>query len=108
MKKILLASVLLMIALGTSAQTRTTVLKPASALSEDSTAMHKIIPAEIPQPILDSLQKRNFGMQDVSNAHRNGGKTVYVVEISHDLVKEVFWFDPRGHKLRPNATKGIN
>jgi hypothetical protein len=109
MKTILLAFVLLVTALNVSAQTKkSTVLTPPNALSEDSTQLHKIIPAEIPQPILDSLLKRNFGIPDVFTAHRNGSKTVYVIEIAHDLVREIFWFDPRGHRLRPNGEKGNN
>jgi len=80
----------------------------SKALTGDSTQLHKIIPGEIPQPILDSLQKMNFTIADVYTAHRNGRQTVYVIEIAHDLVRDVFWFDPRGRKLRPKAEKGIN
>ncbi len=83
-------------------------MKSGNTVSEDSTQLHKIIPAEIPQSILDSLQKRNFGIQDISSAHRNGAKTAYVVEVTHDLVKDVYWFSPRGHMLRPSARKGNN
>jgi hypothetical protein len=107
MKMVLLSGVLVM-AMAGHAQTKTTLLKPENPVSEDSTQFHKIIPAEIPQPILDSLQKRNFGIQDVFTAYRNGRKTVYVVEIAHSLVKDVFWFDPRGRQLRPNTEKGNN
>lgn len=74
-------------------------------LREDSTVMHKIIPAEIPKPILDSLLRRNYQIGDVFTAHRNGTNTVYVVEIAHDLVRETFWFNPKGVMLRPSARK---
>ena len=107
MKIVLLSSILILVTLLCNAQTKTTVLK-SSPISEDSTQLHKIIPAEIPQPILDSLQKRNFGIQDVSTAHRNESSTVYVIEVTHDIVKDVFWFNPRGRMLRPVARKGNN
>lgn len=88
---------------------RRTILKPQSRVPEDSTLFHKIIPAEIPLPILDSLQQIwHFNMQDVTTAHRNATNTVYVIEIAHDIVKDVFWFDPKGHQLRPSARKGNN
>lgn len=89
------------------AQTKRTILKPTNSASEDSTLFHKIIPAEIPQPILDSLQQiKHFGIQDVHTAHRNGTNTVYVIEVAHDIVREVFWFDPNGHQVRQSARKG--
>ncbi len=106
MKIVLLSVILVFIALLSNAQAKRTILKPANSLSEDSTQFHKIIPAEIPQPILDSLQKtKHFGIQDVHTAHRNGNNTVYIIEIAHDIVRDVFWFDSRGHQLRPGATK---
>ena len=108
MKIVLLSVVLVFVALLSSAQTKRTILKPGNSLSEDSTQFHKIIPAELPQPILDSLQTRNFGMQDVYAAHRNGSNTVYVIEIAHDIVRDVFWFNPQGRQLRPSARKGNN
>jgi hypothetical protein len=108
MKMIALTFALFIYCFSTYAQKRT-ILKPQSRVSEDSTLLHKIIPAEIPQPILDSLQTIwHFNMQDVTTAHRNGTSTVYVIEIAHDIVKDVFWFDPRGHQLRPGARKGNN
>ena len=81
--------------------------KAGKPIQEDSTVLFKIIPAEIPQPILDSLQIRRFQMGDVHTAHRNGTRTMYVIEISHELVREIFWFDPKGHQLRI-STKKIN
>jgi len=74
-------------------------------VKEDSTTLYKIIPAEIPRPILDSLVKRNFQMGDVFTAHRNGPRSMYVIEIAHELVRETFWFDPKGYQLRPSAKK---
>jgi hypothetical protein len=107
MKIILLSVVFVFVALLSNAQRKRTILKPVNPLSEDSTQFHKIIPAEIPQPILDSLQEiKHFGIQDVYTAHRNGNNTVYVIEIAHDIVRDVFWFDPRGRQLRPSARKG--
>jgi len=109
MKLVLLSVVLVFIALLSNAQTKRTILKPADPFSEDSTQFHKIIPAEIPQPILDSLQKiKHFGIQDVYSAHRNGDNTVYVIEIAHDIVRDVFWFNPQGRQLRQSARKGNN
>jgi hypothetical protein len=74
-------------------------------LQEDSIVLFKIIPGEIPQPIVDTLQQKNFQLGDVYTAHRNGNSTMYVVEISHELVRETFWFDPKGHQLRQSAKK---
>lgn len=108
MKIVMLSAALVLVVFLTNAQAKRTILKPANPVSEDTTQYHKIIPAEIPQPILDSLQTRNFGMQDVYTAHRNGNNTVYVIEIAHDIVREVFWFNAQGRQLRPSARKGDN
>ena len=106
MKIVLLSLVLVFVSLLSNAQTKRTILKPANPVSEDSTQFHKIIPAEIPQLILDSLQKtKHFGIQDVHTAHRNGDNTVYVIEIAHDIVRDVFWFNPQGRQLRPSTRK---
>lgn len=75
------------------------------SIQEDSTTLFKIIPGEIPRPIVDSLQRKNYQLGDVFTAHRNGTSTMYVVEIAHELVRETFWFDPRGHQIRPSAKK---
>ena len=74
-------------------------------IQEDSTTLYKIIPAEIPQSIIDSLQTKRFDMGDVYTVHRNGARTMFVVVIAHELVRETFWFDPKGHQLRISSKR---